>query len=429
MIEGWSGGGAVMEEAVRLREANRKQLILHPTDLEGLLEAEHPARAIWRVREGLALGRFEESIKAREGSAGRDATDPRILLGLWLYGLSQGVSSARELARLSTLHAAYRWICGGVTVNYHMLSEFRSAQSAALDELMSQVLAVLIHKGLVKLYRVAQDGTRVRANAGTASFHRRRTLEGCLTQARAHVAALAQEAQRELPQASALTRGAPAREREQRVAQALSELEQLSAARAQARNHSQRQREARASTTDPQARVMKLADGGFGPAYNLQFATDTESRLIVGVGATNAGNDSQQLEPMQDQLQRRTALLPRQHLVDGGYMNFPSVERAAARGIEVFSPLRENRDFHIDPLLPQPRDSPALAAYRLRMASAEGQAIYKERVATAETINADLKTWRGLDRLLLRGLSKVLTVALWSALTYNLIRAIRMGWL
>src|SRR6266851_5098217 len=374
MIEGWSGGGAVMEEAVRLREANRKQLILHPTDLEGLLEAEHPARAIWRVLEGLALGRFEESIKAREGSAGRDATDPRILLALWLYGLSQGVSSARELARLSTLHAAYRWICGGVTVNYHLLSEFRSAQSAALDELMSQVLAVLMHKGLVKLYRAAQ-------------------------------------------------------EREQRVVQALSELEQLSAARAQARNHPQRQREVRASTTDPQARVMKLADGGFGPAYNLQFATDTESRLIVGVGATNAGSDSHQLEPMQDQLQRRTALLPRQHLADGGYMNFASVERSAARGIEVFSPPRENRDFHIDPLTPQPRDSPALAAYRLRMASAEGKEIYKERVSTAETVNADLKTWRGLDRLLLRGLSKVLTVALWSALTYNLMRAIRMGWL
>src|SRR5216684_774057 len=176
-----------MEEAVRLREANRKQLILHPTDLDGLLEAEHPARAIWRVLEGLELGRFEESIKAREGSAGRDATDPKILLGLWLYGLSQGVSSARELARLSMLHAAYRWICGGVTVNYHMLSGFRSAQSAALDELMSQVLAVLMHKGLVKLYRVAQDGTRVRANAGKASFHRRRTLEGCLQEARARV--------------------------------------------------------------------------------------------------------------------------------------------------------------------------------------------------------------------------------------------------
>jgi transposase len=184
-----------MEEAVRLGEANRKQLIVHPTDLDGLLEAEHPARAIWRVLEGLELRRFAESIKAREGSAGRDAADPKILLALRLYGLSQGVSRARELARLSTLHAAYRWICGGVTVNYHLLSEFRSAQSAALDELdelMSQVLAVLMHKGLVKLYRVAQDGTRVRANAGKASF-RRRTLESCLLEARAHVATLAQD--------------------------------------------------------------------------------------------------------------------------------------------------------------------------------------------------------------------------------------------
>jgi transposase len=421
-----------MEEAVRLREANRRQLILHPTDLDGLLEAEHPARAIWRVLEGLDLERFAESIRAREGSAGRDATDPKILLALWLYGLSQGVSSARALARLSTRHAAYRWICGGVTVNYHLLSEFRSAQSAALDELMSQVLAVLMHKGLVKLYRVAQDGTRVRANAGKASFHRRRTLENCLQEARAHVVALAQEVQLEVPQTSARVQAArrrAAREREQRVAQALSELEQLSAARAQARNHPQRTREVRASTTDPQARVMKLADGGFGPAYNLQFATDTESRMIMGVGATNAGSDSHQLEPMQDELQRRTAALPKQHLADGGYMNFASVERAAERGIEVFSPLRENRDFHIDPLAPQPRDSPALAAYRRRMASAEGKELYKERTATAETVNADLKTWRGLDRLLVRGLSKVLTVALWSALTYNLLRAIRMRWL
>src|SRR5260370_5312648 len=183
-----------------------------------------------------------------------------------------------------------------------------------------------MEKGLVKLYRVGQDGTRVGANAGKASFHRRRTLEGCLQEARAQVAALAQEVPRELPQASArvvAARRRAAREREQRVAQALSELEQLSAARAQARNHSQRQREARASTTDPQARVMKLADGGFAPAYNLQFATDTESRLIVGVGATNAGNDSQQLEPMQDPPQPPTPLLPRPHPLPTTHITLP----------------------------------------------------------------------------------------------------------
>ena len=186
-----------MEEAVRLREPNRKQLILKPEDLDSLLGAAHPARAIWRVLEGMDLARFYAPIKAREGSAGRDATDPKVLLALWLYGLSEGVISARELERLSQAHAAYRWICGGVSVNYHTLSDFRSGAGAALEELMGQVLAVLMHKRVLKLYRVAQDGTRVRASAGSASFRRKRTLERCLKEARAHLAALAHAAEQQ----------------------------------------------------------------------------------------------------------------------------------------------------------------------------------------------------------------------------------------
>jgi len=421
-----------MEEAVRLREPNRKQQILKAEDLDGLIGAEHGARAIWRVLEGLDLARFYTPIKARAGSAGRDATDPKLLLALWLYGLSEGVNSARELERLCEAHAAYRWICGGVSVNYHTLSDFRTGAGVALDELMSQVLAVLMHKRLLKLYRVAQDGTRVRASAGAASFRRKRTLERCLKEARAHLAVLAGEAEDSdwSPGARAqAARQRAAREHQQRVEQALGELEQLSAAKAQAKNHPQRQGEVRVSTTDPEARVMKLGDGGFAPAYNLQFATDTPSRMIVGVRATNSGSDSQQLEPMQAEIERRTATTPKQQLADGGYLNFAAVERSAQRGIEVFSPPRENRTYHIDPLTVQPGDSPALADYRRRMASAQGQAIYRERAATAETVNADLKTWRGLDRLLVRGLNKVLIVALWSALTYNLMRAISLGWL
>ena len=421
-----------MDEAVRLREPNRKQMILRPESIDGLIAPEHPARAIWRVLEGMELARFYESVKARAGSAGRDATDPKMLLALWLYGLSEGVNSARELERRCEAHAAYRWICGGVSVNYHTLSDFRSNSGAALDELMSQVLAVLMHKKLLKLYRVAQDGTRVRASAGSASFRRQPTLERCLKEARAHLARLAAQsaAWGSSPGArleAALHRAA--HEREQRLEQALEELERLGANKAQAKNHPQRKGEVRASTTDPQARVMKLGDGGFAPAYNLQFATDAQSRIIVGVRATNSGSDSQQLEPMLQQIERRTGATPKQHLADGGYMNFAAVERSAARGIEVFSPPRENRSYHIDPLAAQPRDSAAIAEYRQRMASAQGQAIYRQRAATAETVNADLKTWRGLNRLLVRGLGKVLTVALWSALTYNLLRAIRMHWL
>ncbi len=418
-----------MDEAVRLREPNRKQMILRPESIEGLIGPEHPARAIWRVLEAMDLSRFYETIRAREGSAGRDATDPRMLLALWLYGLSEGVNSARELERLCQAHAAYRWICGGVSVNYHTLSDFRVQSGPALDQLMSQVLAVLMHKRLLKLYRVAQDGTRVRASAGAASFRRKATLERCLKEARAHLARLAGEAEGAPTARAQAAQQRAACEREQRVEQALEELARLGVAKAQAKNHPQRKGEVRASTTDPEARVMKLGDGGFAPAYNLQFATETESRLIVGVRATNSGSDSHQLEPMQQEIERRTGALPRQHLVDGGYLKFAAVEGSAARGVEVFSPPRENRTYHIDPLTPQPADSPALADYRRRMASPEGKEIYRQRAATAETINADLKTWRGLDRLRVRGLSKVVTVALWSALSYNLMRAIRMHWL
>jgi transposase len=418
-----------MEEAVRLREPNRKQLILEPTDLDRLLEPEHPARAIWRVLEQLDLSRFLAPIKAREGVVGRDASDPRMLLALWLYGLSQGVNSAREIARRCEAHHAYRWICGGVSVNYHTLSDFRSAHQAALDGLMTQLLAGLMNRGLLTLERVAQDGTRVRASAGAASFRRRHSLTRCLAQARAHLAALEQQAPAELSARQRAARQRAAREYEQRCLKALAEIEHLSAHKAVAKNHPQRDTETRVSTTDPEARVMKQADGGFRPAYNLQLATETQSRLMVGVGAVNAGTDSHQLEPMLDEIERRTGRLPREHLADGGYMNFESVERAAARGVAVLVPPRANRSDHIDPLTPQPGDSAAIAEYRQRMRSPEGKRIYRERAATAETVNADLKTWRGLDRLLVRGLNKITCVTLLSALTYNLMRCIHLGWL
>jgi transposase len=421
-----------MDEEVRVREPNRKQLILQPVDYERLIGAEHPVRAIWRVLEGLDLSRFRAPIKARENGPGRDATDPRMLLGLWLYGLSEGINSAREIARLSSEHAAYRWLCGGVSVNHHLLSDFRSGHRAALDELFSQVLGLLLDQRLISLSRVAQDGTRVRASAGAASFRRKARLKACVRAARHHLELLNAEAERDATQCSARQRAAElraARDYEQRCQRAVARLAELGAHKAEAKNHPQRKTETRISTTDPEARVMKMADGGFRPAYNLQFATDRESRIIVGVGASNSGTDSQQLEPMLDEIERRTGKVPAQHLVDGGYLNFAAVERAAARGVEVFCPPRENRTYHIDPLSPQPGDSAALAEYRQRMGSAEGKRIYRERAATAETINADLKTWRGLDRLLLRGTTKVLMLATWSALAYNLMRSIKMGWL
>ena len=417
---------AAMESA-RVRVAERRQLRLEAIDLDSLIGAEHPARAIWGVLERMDLSRFYAPIKAVEGGPGQDATDPKILIALWLYAISEGVASAREIDRLCTMHSAYRWIRGGVSLNYHLLSDFRSAHGAALDELFSQLLAVLMHQQLVSLKRVAQDGTRVRASAGAASFRREPRLEQCLAQARLHIEALQLAAEQPDPQRGAREQAAQeraARERAARLEQALAELPKVAA---QKKN---RAAAPRVSSTDPEARVMKMGDGGFRPAYNLQFAADTESRIIVGVAACNAGTDSKQLEPMLDQLERRTQRLPAQVLVDGGFTNLASFARVAERGVEVFAPLRKhNQTYKLDPAVPHPADPPAIAAYRQRMASAEGQQVYKQRTATIETVNADLKTYRGLDRLLVRGAAKVLSVALWAALTYNLMRGITMGWL
>jgi len=423
---------AAGEVEPRLRMADRRQLSWRLYDWEALVGPRHTVRAIWAFLDKLDLADFYAHIKARQGVAGRDATDPKILLTLWLYALATGVASARELARLCVQHDAYKWICGGVSVNYHMLSDFRVGQGRELDRLMTQMLAVLMHKGVLKLYRIAQDGTRVRTSAGAASFRRQPTLEHCLAQAQAQLVALNQEAANPDPRRSRRRRAAQrraARQRQARLEQARIEYANLAAVKAQAKNHPRRKTETRVSTTDPQARVMKMADGGFRPAYNLQFAADTDTRLVVGVLATNAGTDNNQLQPMLEEIERRTATIPRQALLDGGYMNFAGIEQAAARGVEVFAPLRMNKDYKIDPQQVQPNDSPAIAVYRQRMASEDGKRLYKERAATAETINSDLKTYRGLQRLLVRGLPKVLTAALWSATTYNVLRIISKGWI
>jgi hypothetical protein len=276
---------------------------------------------------------------------------------------------------------------------------------------------------------VAQDGTRVRASAGAASFRRKARLKACLKTARAHIERLKLEAQSSETNArSQAAQQRAAVERERRLSHALEELEKLTAARTQAKNYPQREIAARASSTDPEARVMKMPNGGFNPAYNVQLATDTESRLIVGVRVSNSGSDSRQLEPMLDEIERRTGGLPDQHLADGGFLHFKTVEHAAERGVEVFAPLREHANY-VNPHKVQPRDSQAIAQFRQRMSCQAGKEIYQQRAATAETVNADLKTNRGLDRLLVRGMTKVLMVAMWSALTYNMMRAIRMGWL
>ncbi|HEV8264179.1 MAG TPA: IS1182 family transposase [Gemmatimonadales bacterium] len=410
------------QAAPRLQRPNRAQIELRAVDLEGLLPTDHRARVVWEFVEGLDLAVLYAEIKAVEGHAGRPPIDPVILMALWLYATVQGVGSARAVARLCEEHDAYRWLCGGVSVNYHTLADFRVQHVECLDGLLTTSVATLRAAGLVTLTRVAQDGVRVRASAGAASFRRRPRLEAFLAEAEEQVEALRRELHDDpgattRRQAAAQQRAAT--ERRQRVAKALEQLPEVEAKKkATEREH------ARASTTDPEARVMKMADGGFRPAFNGQFATDTAAQVIVGVDATNLGSDQGQLALMTEQLQGRYGQAPAEMLVDGGFAKHEDIIAVARPevGCTVYAPVPEPRDPTRDPYQPRPGDPEVIAEWRQRMGTEAAKTIYKERAATSECVNAIARN-RGLDQFLVRGLAKVKAVLLWFALAHNLMRA------
>jgi transposase len=449
--------------APRLRQAERRQLEMRPYDLDSLLPEDHRARLVWAAVEQLDLAAFYEAIDAREGTAGQPATDPKILLALWVFATSEGIGSARHLERLCTRDHAYLWLCGGVTVNRTMLAEFRVQHGAALDGLLTQLLAVLMNNGLLELQRVAHDGVRVRADAGAASFRRRATLEQHLADAREQVERLRTELDDD-PAASTnrerAARERAAEDRKARLEHALREMPEVEALKDRYRTKAERAAakaiteepstddasvgstssetdgatdeptvvkkrkvgEARVSSTDPEARVMKMGDGGWRPAYNIQLAADTSSRFVVGVAVTNVGNDGGQIVPMLEQLEHRTGRTPAQYLVDGGYAKHDDIDDLDARGITVFCPVPKPRTDAIDPHARRPNDSDATAAWRTRMATDEAKQIYVDRAATIETVNADLRRWRGLQQLPVRGATKVRALAMLYALTFNILR-------
>ena len=413
------------EAPARYETANRAQIELQPCDLEALLPPGHAARLVWRFVEGLDLSAFYATIRAREGRAGRSPIDPKILIALWLYATMDGVGSARAVDRLCYAHDAYRWLRGGVSVNYHTLSDFRVAHQAALNDRLTQSIAVLLHRGIVTMARVAQDGTRVRGSAGAGSFRRGETLQECQRHARKQV----ERTQRQTDavvnaQVEAAQRRA-AIDRLARVEEALAQLPAVQAIKDQ-QPKKKRATEARVSTTDPDARVMKMADGGYRPAYNVHLATDVDSRVIVGVRTLNSGADQSQLGPMLDAIAHRLGRLPQAQLLDGGFVTKAEITAAEARHVTVYAPPMQRASQTRRPDAPVDGDAPAVAAWRVRMATDEAKTIYKARGATAEWVNADARTHRTLGRVLVRGLAKVHTWALWIALAHNMLRTMEI---
>ena len=403
----------------RFETANRTQVELQPCDLEALLPPGHAARLVWRFVEGLDLSRFYAAIRAYEGGAGRTPIDPKILLALWLYATIDGVGSAREVDRLCGSHDAYRWLRGGVSVNHHTLSDFRTAHQAALDGLLTQSIAALLHRGIVTLARVAQDGTRVRASAGAGSFRRGPTLHECVATARKQVERTQRQADAPPPTAREAAQQRAARERLARVDEALAILPAVEAVKA--RQGRKAKSAPRVSTTDPDARVMKMADGGYRPAYNIQFATDVAGRGIVGVQVSNVGSDRGLLTPMLTEIERRTGRRVATYLVDGGFVNHTAIQAAAAQGTAIYAPPETPKGARA-PEAPARRDTPATAAWRAAMATDEAKTIMKTRGATAEWVNADARAHRTLNAIPVRGLTKVHSWALWAALAHNMLR-------
>jgi hypothetical protein len=303
----------------------------------------------------------------------------------------------------------------------------------ALDGLMTEILAMLMEHQIVSVHRISQDGLRVRASAGKSSFRREGRLQSLLEQAQAQVAAL--KAQREAPAASQrnarqdAARERAARERLDRVQKALAALEEVQKVKARARDNERDKRSApRVSTTDSEARVMKMPDGGYRPAYNVQLVADTDSRAIVELDVTAEGTDKAQSEPLREQTQERTGGQVKEHLADGGFVKFEQIQRAEQAGVKMYAPPQKPRK-EIDPYQVRETDSPEIAAWRTRMATEEAKTIYKERASTSETVNADLRMYRGLGPFLVRGLRKVRCVVLWSALAYNLMHFGKVLWM
>jgi len=396
----------------RLRRPDRRQMSMRTASLDSMLPEDHQARIVWEYVEGLDLSSLYEGMRCVEGRCGRDATDPRIHMALWLYATLDGVGAARELDRLCKDHVAYQWICGGVSVNYHSLSDFRSNNVELLDKLLTKSVAGLMHEGLVKMNRVAQDGIRVRASAGTSSFRRGETLERLESEARQQVQALRQELQGD---ASAASR------RQQRIARARQVLPDVEQRKRDKKD------QARASTTDPDARFIKMSDGGVRPAYNVQFATDTESQIITGVDVGNIGSDMGQMGQMIDQHKDRYGRPPGEMLADGGFASRDDIDSAstADEPTVIYAPVQISRKTGTPCYDRQPADTDAVAQWRERMATPEAKDIYKQRASTAECVNA-LARNRGLQQFLVRGLRKIRAVALWFALAHNLARSISL---
>jgi transposase len=476
----------------RFKPINRDQLIMRTVDIERLVEADHPVRAIWEMMGQVDLSEFENNIRAVEGRAGQATLSPRLLASLWIYAYSEAISSARELARMCECDAACQWLTAMGTVNHHSLSDFRVESKKALDRVFIQVLGVMSAEGLVELKQVMQDGTKVKANAGKDTFRREERLRQHLQLAEKQIQSMGDPRSDAISQRVAKAQERATKEKKQRLEQAMEELKKVRQGKT-----AEQAREARTSTTDPEARVMKNGSGGYEPAYNVQISTDAAHSVIVDVAAVQDCNDWDQLMPAVERVEA-TLGTPRQIIVDAGYTRRENIEAIADSPIEMIGPVPAPvadkhhyakrgiaADFEVDAFtfdeaanhyvcptgkilkvttkqrhagrvkwkyqarpsdcqtcpfrdqccpktrsrrLTRSEDSARVKAFHAKMQTEEAKQIYRRRPQVAEFVNAWIKDKLGLRQFRLRGLVKVQAECLWVSLTYNIQQWIRLSW-
>lgn len=316
----------------RVKAVDRTQLTWQMMDVERLIEADHPARAIWVLVGRLKLDGFYAPIEAVEGNAGRTPWDPRLLVSLWIYAYSRGISSAREIARRCTYEPSFQWLCGLGEINHHTVSDFRVAHDASLRELFVQVLGVLSSEGLLSLERVMHDGTKIKACAGVDSFRREERLKEHLEAARKQVEAMGDPREEE-PTRKRAARERALRERQQRLEQALEEVQKVRESKRQDKE------QARASQSDPQSRIMKQSDGGYAPSYNVQLSTEASQRIIVSAAVSQSPTDTHQLIGAVAQIEQNLGAKPAQVVVDAGFTSRENILTMAEQGVDLIGSL------------------------------------------------------------------------------------------
>lgn len=449
----------------RYVEARRDEITFDRFEFDSLIGEDHAARGIWAYLEKVDLRALYERIEARAHTPGRPATDPRVLLGLWLYACVEGVGSARELERLTVEHNGFRWLRGGVPLNYHLLSNFRWQAAEIADQLLTQSVVALWSEGLVDLASLTQDGLRVRASAGAASFRRQATLERLLAEVEERLRRLKQEmeadrdASRRRLQAG---RQRIERERKARIeaalaaAQAVAAQQAAAAAKKKAKaktptppgpggaavadsgrpqeatdvaaaDTAKKPKEPRFSTTDVEAHVMRMPDSGYRPAYNPQLTSITGKGVIVGVGMDMTGSDGGLMLPAVQDVERRYGVTPLQWLVDGGYTKLSDITAVARRAVTVYCPPKPRRNPKNDPAAPRYGDPPEIIAWRQRMVddAKAGKAGCMRRRSEHERINANFRL-QGLHQFNVRGCFKVRVVCVLHALANNFLAAVRL---